>query len=231
MTECSAHPSTDWYSSRSPFLSLRAAVSFYLQLIFASFTLPSSPWIFILLLTPLNVNSSFPGLFLFISVAWWFDHAENTRLAITQRPSIPPQGHLLSPKCYCLCILTLRWLENSVWASFWFFFTDSEHNKACPWAASVCCFYLSGITRWLFFFFFFSRRERDRSSVTQLWRIGTHLFRIAGADEVTRTRVPEVCLIRWLAPVMSSLGEIITCCWRLDELEGVLHFGSVSIPT
>lgn len=77
-------------------LSLRAAVSFYLQLIFASFTLPSSPWIFILLLTPLNVNSSFPGLFLFISVAWWFDHAENTRLAITRRPSIPPQGHLLS---------------------------------------------------------------------------------------------------------------------------------------
>lgn len=65
----------------------------------------SSPWIFISPLTPLNVNSSFPVL-LFISVAWWFDHAGNTRLAIALS-LVLPQGHLLL-KCYCLCFLTLR---------------------------------------------------------------------------------------------------------------------------
>lgn len=64
----------------------------------------SSPWIFISPLTPLNVNSSFPVL-LFISVAWWFDHAGNTRLAIALS-LVSPQGHLLL-KCYCLCFLTL----------------------------------------------------------------------------------------------------------------------------
>lgn len=64
----------------------------------------SSPWIFILPLTPLNVNSSFPVL-LFISVAGWFDHAGNTRLAIALS-LVLPQGHLLL-KCYCLCFLTL----------------------------------------------------------------------------------------------------------------------------
>ena len=63
----------------------------------------SSPWIFISPLTPLNVNSSFPVL-LFISVAWWFDHAGNTRLAIALS-LVLPQGHLLL-KCYCLCSLT-----------------------------------------------------------------------------------------------------------------------------
>lgn len=65
----------------------------------------SSPWIFISPLTPLNVNSSFPVL-LFISVAWWFDHAGNTRLAIALS-LVLPQGHLLL-KCYCLCCLTPR---------------------------------------------------------------------------------------------------------------------------
>lgn len=64
----------------------------------------SSPWIFISPLTPLNVNSSFPVL-LFISVARWFDHAGNTRLAIASS-LVFPQGHLLQ-KCYCLCFLTL----------------------------------------------------------------------------------------------------------------------------
>lgn len=65
----------------------------------------SSPWIFISPLTPLNVNSSFPVL-LFISVAWWFDHAGNTRLAIALS-LVLPQGQLLQ-KCYCLCFLTLH---------------------------------------------------------------------------------------------------------------------------
>lgn len=76
-----------------------------LSLLFAvNFCRASSPWIFISPLTPLNVNSSFPVL-LFISVAWWFDHAENTRLAIASS-LVLPQGHLLL-KCYCLCFLTL----------------------------------------------------------------------------------------------------------------------------
>lgn len=76
-----------------------------LSLLFAvNFCRASSPWIFISPLTPLNVNSSFPAL-LFISVAWWFDHAENTRLAIASS-LVLPQGHLLL-KCYCLCFLTL----------------------------------------------------------------------------------------------------------------------------
>lgn len=69
----------------------------------------SSPWIFISPLTLLNVNSSFPVL-LFISVAWWFDHAGNTRLAIALS-LVLPQGHLLQ-KCYCLCSLTLRILAS-----------------------------------------------------------------------------------------------------------------------
>lgn len=69
----------------------------------------SSPWIFISPLTPLNVNSSFPVL-LFISVAWWFDHAGNTRLAIALS-LVFPQGHLLQ-KCYCLCFLTLCFLAS-----------------------------------------------------------------------------------------------------------------------
>lgn len=81
-----------------------AVCPFYLQLISAAFAGASSPWIFISPLTPLNVNSSFPVL-LFISVAWWFDHAENTRLAIASS-LVLPQGHLLL-KCYCLCWLTL----------------------------------------------------------------------------------------------------------------------------
>lgn len=81
-----------------------AVCPFYLQLISAAFAGASSPWIFISPLTPLNVNSSFPVL-LFISVAWWFDHAENTRLAIASS-LVLPQGHLLL-KCYCLCCLTL----------------------------------------------------------------------------------------------------------------------------
>ena len=75
----------------------------------------SSPWIFISLLTPLNANSSFPGL-LFISVAWWFDHAGNTRLAIAS-PLNSPQGHLFL-KCYCLCLLTLHCLHVFQWLCF-----------------------------------------------------------------------------------------------------------------
>ena len=92
----SSHPSDliGWTSG--------AVCPFYLQLISAAFAGAPSPWIFISPLTPLNVNSSFPVL-LFISVAWWFDHAENTRLAIASS-LVLPQGHLLL-KCYCLCCL------------------------------------------------------------------------------------------------------------------------------
>jgi len=193
-----------WYFPRSlsSFLSLRAAVSFYLQLIFASFTLPSSPWIFILLLTPLNVNSSFPGLFLFISVAWWFDHAENTRLAITQRPSVPPQGHLLAQML--LFVHFNPSFAGKLQASFAF---SSQIpgiiRLVLGAAASVCCVYLCGITRWLFL--------SVGKGIVCPWLNSTHLLCVAGADEVMRSCVPEVRLIRWLALVMSSLCEIITC--------------------
>lgn len=70
--------------------TLEAVCRFYLQLIFGRLGRASSPWIFILPLTPLNVNSSFPVL-LFISGTGWFDHAGNTRLAIALS--------LLSPPC------------------------------------------------------------------------------------------------------------------------------------
>lgn len=90
-------------------LDFRGRLSLLFAVNFCCLGRGSSPWIFISPLTPLNVNSSFPVL-LFISVAWWFDHAGNTRLAIALS-LVFPQGHLLQ-KCYCLCFLTLCVLNS-----------------------------------------------------------------------------------------------------------------------
>lgn len=70
--------------------TLEAVCPFYLPLIFRCLRRAASPWIFILPLTPLNVNSSFPVL-LFISGTGWFDHAGNTRLAIALSLLSPPR--------------------------------------------------------------------------------------------------------------------------------------------
>lgn len=54
-----------------------AFVILFLLLLFSA----SSQWIFIFLLTHLYLNFLISCLFLFISVAWWFDHAVEYRIS------------------------------------------------------------------------------------------------------------------------------------------------------
>lgn len=100
-------------------LSVLFALNFFRRLRRAS-----SPWIFILPLTPLNVNSSFP-LLLFISGIGWFDHAGNTRLAIASSLLSPPRTS--APEM--LLFVLLNPLRPTFFLTFDIFFPSFPHRR------------------------------------------------------------------------------------------------------